>query len=403
MVLCLGSTLQVSGFPWGALLPWQILMPVLTLWLASWRWWRVPKSEALLVAMWVGGLGVSSLVALMRNADALEVAKGASLVWTDIVLTGLALVASSRQFRVIVLAVSVGLSLSLVLGLLECLELWRFAGSSQVLGAGSSDLPARFRDWAASAPAAGWGNPNNFAANQAVLASIALQTAPYGSLMLVPITFVVAKTESLLAEIGLVIAVVGTWWRPVGPRAHLSTRGALLAVGAIVTLLLLGDPASSLRIRADEVVAGDDKRMQLLFLSADALTPGSWIGAGPGFGYEWMEATATKRDVDYHSDPHNQFASAFIETGLMGGIGFAGLMTLAVVRASRSRTGGLLRRDRSRRTAGFRLARVLAFVLPVTFCASSSSTPVWPLWLALGIAIRGTRPSSPRSGEATWL
>jgi hypothetical protein len=315
----------------------------------------------------------------------MDVVRGTGMGCLDLLLVAIPLTSRGNATR-LASALMIGLALSLAAGAVEATELHRFPGSAPGLGDGAHALPERYQAFALTAPAAGWGNPNNFAACQAVLGAVVMSRGGVWWLALGPIFFVLWKSECDLAMLSVTLgAAVGVFGRVMAGSRPVVAR-VLAAVGGAALFVLLLVLQSGLSDRIASVLEGSDARVGLLRVGLAAIADQMPLGVGPGLGFVAMEA-AGSRGSDFYSDPHNQFVSAFLEYGVIGGIGFSGLVTLAFVRAVRRFfcPGGMGRSDFW--VGGF--ATLLGLMLPLLFCAASNSAGVWPLYIGLGFALRG--------------
>lgn len=383
VILCLGSMVVLPLPALAIASPWPLLLPLVALSFCRCGVSMLGLAEGILLWCWSVGMVLAAFTALVAGTGSIDVVRGMGMGCLGLLLVAVPLTSRGNATR-LAIALMIGLALSLAAGLSEATELYRFPGSASVLGDGAYDLPERYQAWAVAAPAAGWGNPNNFAACQVVLGAAVMSRGGLWWLALGPLCFVLWKSKCDLAILSVtLIATVVVVGRVMADSRRMVAR-LLTAVGGAALFVLLVVLQSGLGDRIASVLEGSDTRVGLLKVGLAAIADQMPLGVGPGLGFVAMEA-AGSRGRDFYSDSHNQFVSAFLEYGVIGGIGFSGLVALAFVRAVRQFFSpvGMGRSDQW--VGGF--ATLLGLVLPLLFCAASNSAGVWPLYIGLGFAL----------------
>ncbi len=397
-VLCLGSTISIDTLG-VRILPWHVLLFPLAAAVIRFEWRAVTPLVRWALVGFALVAGSSAFVAVQTGADLTVTARSTAMLMTDLVLVSLFVGCPARWLPMLRNGLFAGLVFALAGGILEACGLYRFPGSHEILGPSAVDAPPSVAVWAEFAPAFGFGNPNNYAAGQVVLASLVLMSARTWLALLPAIWFVVIRTDSDLAI--LCLAAISGLAIVRAPVILVATLGAGALLYGMMTLLseqppVLGsaiEKISEISDRIGRVLTGTDPRVQLTITAFHTWMNAPLIGAGPGGSSRVLPAMVAGSDIDHLGALHNQLAIAFVETGLIGGAALAVLLMYPF---------RVLAKARQSNGATARSAPTLPNVVvaqcctaAAMFCASDSIS-VWPWWLMIGLLIRSAMPSPPK-------
>ncbi len=380
------------------ILPWHVLLFPLATVVIRFDWRAVPPLLTWTLVGFAFVAGISALLAVQSGADFTSTSRSAAMLLTDLVLVSLFVGCPACWLSTLRSGLFAGLLIALAGGTLEACGFYRFPGSADILGPDAIGAPLSVASWAESAPAFGFGNPNNYAVSQVALASLVITSRKAWLAVLPMIWFVVLKTDSDLALFCLVAISCLAVAR--ASAQFVKTLGVIALF--IVTIAGFGKEHSRLDAalekwaemvtRLGDVFAAEDPRVQLAIAAWHAWADDPVLGAGPGGSSRVIPAMIGKADIGYLTDLHNQLATAFVETGLVGGLALT-LLLLYPFRVLTNPRGLTLAATRPATTVPY-VVVVQCCTVAVMFCASNSLS-VWPWWAMIGLMIRTTMPPLP--------
>ena len=288
----------------------------------------------------------------------------------------------------------VGLLVCLSAGLLETFQLYRFPGSADCI-VNPEILRADLVEWAAKLPCAGWGNPNGFSACMVILSIAALARGRFWLIIYFACAFAIVKSEARLCLIALLLGSFLLFYLRLAKRRSklYAVTMVALALCCVITFYWHTEKTSYESIdpvyAVKDELGRDDSRINLTKLAFQAFSNSPFFGSGPGFMYKAMESVDKSTSLNPVLDAHNQFATIFVELGLI-----AGALMLILGATLCLRSISLVFRCSSAspvyNSTESATGAVWGCILPILWLCQSNSFGLWPLWMAFAIALRAS-------------
>ena len=393
-----GSILQVpiSMSAWKPI--WGILAPLIV-WVGIGTLFRIQLNRCmtfvkLFFIVMLILVTLSTVVAYPRTIDenlyqlsqgfAFSITSFALMAWLSLAPDQIATAASRGMIA--------GLLICMLAGLLETFEVYRLPGSSTSI-VNSHLLRADIAERAAKAPVGGWGNPNGFAACMVILSIAALARGRFWLIIYFVCAFLIVRAEARLCVLALFLGSIQLLFlRLANSRSKLHAVTIIsLAIGCVITIYWHTDksryedinPLSALETE----LGSNASRVGLTKLAFEASSDSPFFGSGPGFAYLAMTSAANNDSSLFVSDTHNQFATIFVEFGVIAGtlmlILSATLCLRSIYFISRCSSDSPVYNSTESHTRV-----VWGCVLPILWFCQSNSFGLWPLWMALAFALR---------------
>jgi hypothetical protein len=285
-----------------------------------------------------------------------------------------------------------GLLICMFAGLLETFEVYRFPGSSTSI-VNWHLLRSDIAEWAVKAPVGGWWNPNGFAACMVILSIAALARGRFWLLIYFACAFLIVRAQARLCVLALFLGSIQMLFLRLANRRSkiYAVTMISLALGCAVTIYWHTDksryedinPLSALETELDS----DASRVGLAKLAFEASADSPFLGSGPGFAYSAMTSAAKSNPSLFVSDTHNQFATIFVEFGVIAGTLML-ILSITLCLRSISFTSRCSSNSPIFNSTECYTRIVWGCVLPILWFCQSNSFGLWPLWMVFAFALR---------------